>query len=115
MRKLIILFIFILCSWSMNGQSTTISTSPRYIILNNSNKYGQQVGYFRFDSLTGNFTRTGNQANAFRAYMAYNNALQRRLTLAENIIQYIEKDGSIRYPIEFKAAVELWMKENQQY
>jgi hypothetical protein len=115
MRKLIILFIFILCSWVMNGQSTTVATSGGKILLYGSNQYGKQVGYFMFDSTAGTFVRSGNQVNLFRSYMKYNNALQRRLSLAENIIQYIEKDGSIRYPIEFKAAVALWMKENQQY
>ena len=114
MTKLITILLIVSClTGSAQVTSMTIQPGPRNFTLISSNKYGQQIGYFRFDSLSGKFTQTGNRVGLFRLYMASQNEVRKRLELAEKVLQWIDSTGYIRYPIEFKTDLTNWYKTNQ--
>jgi len=103
-----ILITILLLIGTAYGQSNTFSIGNGKAIFVSSNQFGTQVGYFRFDSARGSFLRSGNQVRVFRSFMSHYNALQRRLDQLESIIELVGKDGEIKYPIEFKKAVQNW-------
>ena len=109
MRKLI-LFILIGSSLTLSAQSVTVAQKPGQFTLIGTNLKGIRTGYFRFDSLSGSFTRTGNQVPLFRGLMRYNLIEQRRLELAENVLRWIDSTGKIKYPIEFMQDLKKWYR-----
>lgn len=109
MRKLIA-FILIISSLTASAQSVTVAQKPGQFTLIGTNFKGVRIGYFRFDSLSGSFTRTGNQVPLFRALMRYNATEQKRLELAENVLRWIDSTGKIKYPIEFMEDLKKWYR-----
>lgn len=102
------ILIILLLSGTAYGQSTTVAQKPGQFTLIGTNFKGNRIGFFRFDSLSGSFTRTGNQAALFRGLMRYNLIEQRRLELAENVLRWIDSTGKIQYPIEFMQDLKKW-------
>ena len=95
----------------MNGQSVTVAQSPRYLTLTGTQFNGNRTGLFRFDSLSGKFTRTGNQVALFRGLMRFQNIERKRLELAENVLRWIDSTGKIQYPIEFMEDLKKWNRQ----
>ena len=113
MKKLITLIALFVC-FEASAQSTTFIIGQKKIDLSLFNQLGKRIGRFTFDSTTGKFNQSGNQIKLFRNFMWYIQVLQQRMELADNVLQYIEPDGSIRYPIEFKEAWLKWYNQNQR-
>lgn len=111
MRKVLILFIFLSCSWVVNAQTTTVAQKPGQITLIGNSFNGNRTGLFRFDSLSGKFTRTGNQVALFRGLMRFQNIERMRLELAENVLRWIDSTGKIQYPIEFMEDLKKWNRQ----
>jgi hypothetical protein len=108
MRKLLII---LLLSGTAYGQSTTVAQKPGQLTLIGTNFNGNRIGFFRFDSLSGQFTRTGNQVALFRGLMRFQNIERRRLELAENVLRWIDSTGKIQYPIEFMEDLKKWSRQ----
>lgn len=104
----ILLIILALLGTAYGQTSTTVAQKPGQFTLIGTNLKGFRTGFFRFDSLTGSFARTGNQAALFRGLMRYNLIEQRRLELAENVLRWIDSTGKIQYPIEFMEDLKKW-------
>lgn len=107
------ILIILLLSATAHGQMMTIDTY-KGIKLNAVNR-GVQVGYFRFDSTAGKFTRSGNQVILFRMFTGYVNDLKKRMELADNVLRWIDSTGHIQYPIEYMEDLRKWQQQNRSY
>jgi hypothetical protein len=114
MRKLLFISTLFLLTINAKPQSATMGMTNGLKIWS-YDRSGGIVGKMDYDSARNTLKQSGNQLRVIKDLLKYIKSLQARMNLAENVLQYIEKDGSIRYPIEFKTAWELWRKENQQY
>lgn len=105
---------FFLTLGTAYGQSATVNITNDGITLQASNRFGKQLGYFRFDSISGQITRSGNQVACFRWLIAYHRMLIEKTELLEAVADCVADDGTIRYPIEFKTAWINYIKKNQR-
>jgi len=106
-----LLIIILLLSGTAYGQSTTVAQKPGQFTLIGTSFNGNRTGLFRFDSLSGKFTRTGNQVALFRGLMRFQNIERKRLELAENVLRWIDSTGKIQYPIEFMEDLKKWNRQ----
>lgn len=109
MKKLFLIIALFLVVIFAKGQTfTEIRNLPGLIQVTVRDQINKEIGFFQFDSASGNFIRRGNQTIVFREYIKFLHTDGELLTAAKAVLQHIRENGTISNPIEFLEALGYW-------
>jgi len=110
--KYLILIFFVLFSFSSKSQSFSIAIDDSIKIYRYS-PAGKLNGKFIVTKYSQ--FRSGYYQSCFDAFIQFIRNEEKQMDLMKKVLDLIEPDGTIRYPIEFKKAWEDYYKVNQRF